>query len=94
MAYGIEIFNSSGVKVLELSNRVARFVQYGTVVVPANGSVDVTVPGAANNDSWSAFHTLSFGVGANMTYTKSTNTFTFYNSAGASYTLYYWIIRS
>jgi len=94
MAYGIEIFNSSGVKVLELSNRVARFVQYGTATIPANGSVAVTVPGAENNDSWSAFHTLSTGVAANITYTKSTNTFTFYNSAFASYTLLYWIIRS
>jgi hypothetical protein len=94
MAYGAEIFNSSGVKVLELSNRVARFVQAGTVTLPASGSVAVTVPGAANNDSWSAFHTLEVGAGANVTYAKSTNTFTFYNSAAASYTLLYWIIRS
>lgn len=93
MAYGIEIFNSSGTKILELSNRVARFVQNGSGTVAASSSTNVTVTGMQNNDSWNVF--LSGGGSFfPLTFTKNSGYFTITNSAAFSIGYNYWVVRS
>jgi hypothetical protein len=94
MAYGIEIFNSSGVKVLELSNRVPRFVQNGTGTVAASSTSTVSVTGMQNNDSWNVFVYESGSGFAGLTVTKNTGSFTITNTYTFSRTYYYWVVRS
>ena len=90
MAYGIEIFNSSGVKVLELSNRVARFVAKGSATTSSTGTVTVSITGMENNDSWDV---IGFAGGlARIQIQKSTGSFTITSSNNT--TIDYVVIRS
>jgi len=50
--YGLEVWNANGTRIISMSDRLARFVTSGSVVVAKNGSTNVTVTGMANNDSW------------------------------------------
>lgn len=93
MAYGAEIFNSSGTKIIELSSRVARFVAQGTTTVPSSGSIDITVTGMENNDSWGVFYASNIGA-VSVNISKSTDTLTFTNPGSGSRQIDYWIIRS
>ena len=52
MAYGLEIYNSSGTKIVSYTDRLVRFVASGTVTGNSSGYIDVTVTGMANNDTW------------------------------------------
>ncbi len=52
MAYGLEVYNAAGSKIISVSDRLTRFVTTGTVTVPFNTSVDISVIGLANNDTW------------------------------------------
>lgn len=100
MAYGAEIFNSSGVKILELSSRVARFVQAGTLTT-SGGYATVTITGMQNNDSWTVLRALNQGLSIGSTITKTTNSFTLEQRTALSGTLdttsrtwNYWVVRS
>lgn len=52
MAYGLEVFNSSGTKIISYTDRLVRFVSYGTITGNSSGYINVTVTGMANNDTW------------------------------------------
>lgn len=52
MAYGLEVYNSSGTKIVSYTDRLVRFVAFGTVTGNSSGYIDVTVTGMANNDTW------------------------------------------
>jgi len=52
MAYGLEVYNSSGTKIVSYTDRLVRFVASGTVTGNSSGYIDVTVTGMANNDTW------------------------------------------
>jgi len=52
MAYGLEVYNSSGTKIVSYTDRLVRFVAHGTVTGNSSGYIDVTVTGMANNDTW------------------------------------------
>lgn len=93
MAYGLEIYNSSGNTVLAYTSRVPRFVQSGTFVSPAVSNTNVTVTNMANNDSWDVF--LSANAGAiDIRYTLNTGFFTARNSSASGVTVEYWVVRS
>ena len=100
MAYGIEIFNSSGTKIIELSSRVDRFVQAGTLTT-SGGTATVTVTGMANNDSWVVLRALNQGLSIGSTVTKTTNSFTLTQQSAVSGTTdttartwNYWVVRT
>jgi len=96
MAYGIEVFNSSGVKVLELSNRVAHFVVTGSITVAAGATSNVTVSGLQNNDSWLVIISDDEDNTSYLPYTitKYSGYFSIYNQAGISITYFYWVLKS
>lgn len=77
MAYGAEVFNSSGTKILELSSRVARLAAQGQATTTNNGSsntVTVSITGMLNNDSWEV---VAFsGSIAGVKVSKNTGSFT------------------
>jgi len=52
MAYGLQVWNSAGRLVVDYSDRLVRFVSYGTVTANSSGYANVSVSGMANNDTW------------------------------------------
>lgn len=52
MAYGLEVYNSSGTKIISVADRLTRFVVTGTVSVPYESYADVPISGMADNDTW------------------------------------------
>jgi len=96
MAYGVEVFNSSGNKVLELSNRVAHFVTTGSITIPAGSTSNVTVSGLQNNDSWLVIISDDVASTAFLSYvvTKYSGYFSIYNQAGSSITYLYWVLKA
>lgn len=100
MAYGLEVFNSAGTKILGQTDRVMRVVATGTVSVNKNSYVDITVTGMANDDSWVVG--LNNNIVDSFTndwyFTKSTNNLRIgYNggsNASPSRTMLYYIFRS
>lgn len=96
MAYGAEVFNSSGTKILELSNRVAHFVVTGSITVTAGNTSSVTVSGMQNNDTWLVIVADSSSSVALSIYTvtKSTNSFSIYNQMGIDITYNYWVLKA
>ena len=77
MAYGAEIFDSSGTKVLSLTDRVNRFVANGSFTITAgNTSKDVTVTGMTNTDKFQVFISNTGGEQVFVSVGKGTNKFT------------------
>jgi hypothetical protein len=78
MAYGMQIYNASGALTIDYVDRLARFVQAGTINL-SGGYIDITIPGMANNDSWTVllgsipFIFTYSSAGPDVYYTKSTN---------------------
>jgi len=77
MSYGLEVYNSAGVKIISLSDRLTRFVSHGTVTVGLNSYVDVPTTGMANNDTWGVSLTAIAGAlqfnNLEIFFTKQTN---------------------
>lgn len=94
MAYGAEVFNSSGTKILELSSRVARLAAQGQATTTNNGSsntVTVSITGMLNNDSWEV---VAFsGSLAGVKVAKSTGSFTITTPASGT-TVDYLVVRT
>lgn len=55
MAYGLQVWNSAGVLVLSITDRLVRYHTTITGTVPTNGTINVSVPGYALDGSWFAF---------------------------------------
>jgi hypothetical protein len=93
MAYGLEVYNSSGNTVLSFTSRVPRFVQSGTVTANSTGTT-VTVTGLANNDSWDV---IAFPVNytyVGLTITLNSGSFTVKTQITTTINVDYWVIRS
>tara|TARA_R110000737_G_scaffold107573_1_gene140201 strand:+ start:332 stop:493 length:162 start_codon:yes stop_codon:yes gene_type:complete len=45
MAYGLEVYNASGTKIISNTDRLIRFVATGTVTANSSNYADVTVTG-------------------------------------------------
>ena len=53
MTYGLQVFNSSGVIIIDVSSRLPRFVASGaTGSVPGYSSVPIYISGMENTDEW------------------------------------------
>lgn len=52
MAYGLEIYNESGVAVITITTRLPRFVATGTTLINAGQSKTIFITGLQNSDSW------------------------------------------
>jgi|TARA_R110002124_G_scaffold101689_1_gene249474 hypothetical protein len=52
MAYGLQVFNAAGRLIVDYSDRLVRFVSYGTITANSSGYANVSVSGMANNDTW------------------------------------------
>jgi len=94
MAYGLEIYNSSGNTVLSYTSRVARFVQNGAVTVNAFSNTTVTVTNMVNNDSWDVFLASADSGFIDIRYTLNTGFFQATNNTAYSSTVQYWVVRS
>lgn len=75
--YGVEVFNSSGTKVLSITDRVNRFVANGSFTISAGDtSKTITVTGMTNTDSFQIFFTPSGGDSVFISASKGTDQFT------------------
>lgn len=52
MAYGLQVFDSSGNITLDTSDRLMRPVAQYVGTCPANSSVNLSVPGIVNDGTW------------------------------------------
>ena len=90
MAYGLEVYASSGTKVITVGSRVTRFVANGTTGSIANGSNTlVAISGLANNDTWLVLvepSTTTLLNQFNFTVAKLTGQFRITNNTGVSQT--------
>ena len=93
--YGLEVYNSSAIKVLSISDRVGRFVISGSTTIDANSSSFVPIPGMQNNDTWNVLGVggLELG-GAGPTFTKSSGGFTITNPSSQQQTFNYWVVNA
>jgi hypothetical protein len=99
--FGVQVFNASGTKLLDVTDTLERFVQSGTVTVAMNnGTTDVTVSGMTNTDSWTVLivpqNTNNLGSLYSVRTAKGTNKFTVTNStSGSGSTTYdYWVLTT
>ena len=93
MAYGLEVYNSSGNTVLAYTSRVPRFVQSGTFTSLKTSNTDITVTGMQNNDSWDVFLVANIAL-VDIRYKLNTGFFTATNGSVANTTVEYWVVRS
>lgn len=79
-AYGVETFNSSGVKTLSLTSRTSRWVTSGTasasVAANSTGTINVSVSGLQNTDIWRVLATPKNYMTIVSDITKSSGQFT------------------
>jgi hypothetical protein len=108
MSYGFEVYNSSGVKTLEVSSRVPRLVSVGGVTItmePSLGSYSaspITVPGITpSDDSYLVLLNVRTNPASQLSYsyTVNTNSITFTvdkveTSSATTTTVYYYILRN
>ena len=97
MAYGLEVVNTSGTKIIGTTDRLVRFVASGTVTANSNHYADVTITGMANNDSWGvALGDIPFIYSIygrpSVSYVKQTNNLRIY--AGSGNTVDYYVFRT
>ena len=75
--YGVEIFDTSGTKVLSITDRVNRFVANGSFTISAGDtSKTITVTGMTNTDKFQVFLTPAGGNSVFPGVAKSTDQFT------------------
>lgn len=100
MAYGLQVFNSSGTLVIDVSDRLPRYVSNGlTGSLAYNGYVDVTITGMTNTDSWIVLAIMSSPVSADdptsgFTVVKSAGSFRLTNTYVDSSSFYWWVFKS
>ena len=93
MAYGLEIYNSSGNTVLAYTSRVPRFVQSGTFTLNGSSNTNITVTNMANNDSWDVFLVANSHV-IDIRYSLNTGFFNAVNGSAIPALVEYWVVRS
>jgi|TARA_R110000796_G_scaffold157891_1_gene274639 hypothetical protein len=97
MAYGMEVYNASGTKMISHTDRLIRFVATGTVTANSSGYADVTVTGMANNDTWEVTlgdipFVFDYSTKPNVYFAKQTNNLRIYANSGN--TVDYYVFRT
>lgn len=107
MSYGLQVFNSSGTLMIDISDRFSRFVEVGVTSSIVSGAyVDIYISGMVANDSWN-MHTscnsttdpfyfqFKESVTKNAGYFRITNTSTYTLGTPPPATAYnYWVTKS
>lgn len=93
MAYGLEVYNAAGTKVVSYTDRLVRFVATGTVTANASGYADVTVTGMANNDTWGVAlgdipFIFDYSTAPNVYFLKQVNNLRIFADSGKTVTYY------
>lgn len=94
MAYGIEVYNSSGTKMVGIDSSLGAIVAQGSVTVDAYGtSSTIPITGMEDNDFWSVV--LYEEVSSIVYYaTISSGGFVLNNASDSQKTLKYLVVRT
>lgn len=99
MAYGLEIYNSSGNLIVGTTSDLIALAAYDQITIPASGSANITVSGMTNTNQWQVViysSDPSVVLNANITWSKSTDTLTLNNtnpSSASASTINYLVFR-
>jgi hypothetical protein len=63
MAYGLEVYNASGVLQFDLTNRLTRLHLQATYSVPSGGNLSIAVPGLTLDGTWGVVAMPTSGAG-------------------------------
>ncbi len=99
MAYGLEVYSSGSVKIIEVSSRCTVTVARGTTSsISSGGSTTVNITGLANDGNWQVFVYPSSAPNNsssdNYSQSISTGSFQVNNSMGVSSAFEYFVIKS
>ena len=100
MSYGLQIFNSSGSLVVDISDRLPRYVSNGlTGSLAYNAYVDVSISGMTNTDTWVVLAIMSSAISADdptsgFTIVKGSGSFRITNTYVDSSSFYWWVFKS
>lgn len=77
MSYGLQVWNSSGQLILDVSDRLSRFIQSVTVTLAKGASTTVPVAGYTTDGTWfvyaTAYHYLTIVEVNNGIYIKNSS---------------------
>lgn len=99
MAYGLQVWNSSGTLIVDLTSRLPRLHESGvTAAIPASGSVIVTVTGLDTGATWYISHVGDSGsTYPSYSVTKGSGQFTVTNNStinSIANGVYWWVFKS
>tara|TARA_R110000803_G_scaffold60363_1_gene119552 strand:+ start:3039 stop:3335 length:297 start_codon:yes stop_codon:yes gene_type:complete len=98
MAYGLQVKNSSGTLIVDLSSRLPRLFQSGvTAAIPVSGSVTVSITGLDTGATWYLSHVPDSGTTyPSYSVVRSANQFVITNLSSSSITggVYWWVFKS
>jgi hypothetical protein len=100
MAYGLQVFNSSGTLIIDVADRLPRYVANGlTGALAYNAYIDITVSGMTNTDTWLVLAIMSNTIAADdptsgFTIVKGTGSFRLTNTYAANSSFYWWVFKS
>lgn len=57
MSYGLQVWNSSGQLILDVSDRLSRFIQSVTVTLAPGASITVPITGYTTDGTWFVYAT-------------------------------------
>ena len=96
---GVEVYNSSGVKILDTTSRLIRFVADGSIsAIPASStSSNITISGMEDSSTWVVLTEITDPIdsGLNIEINKYNGYFNIVNPYSSStLSLNYWVVRS
>lgn len=99
MAYGLQVWNSSGTLIVDAVSRLPRLHESGvTAAIPVSSSLDVTVTGLDTGATWYISHVGDSGsTYPSYSVTKGTNKFTITNNSSTiaiNNGVYWWVFKS
>jgi hypothetical protein len=99
MAFGMEVYSSGSVKLIEVSSRCTVSVERGTSAsISTGGFVTINVTGMANNGNWQVFiypNSAPNNLNSdNYSQTINTGSFRIDNDMGVSSTFEYFVLKS
>lgn len=98
--YGLQVFNSSGTVIIDVADRLPRYVANGSINSLAyNASVNTAISGMTNTDTWLVLAIMSNDIAADdptsgFTIVKGTGSFTLTNTYAANSSFYWWVFKS
>jgi hypothetical protein len=100
MSYGLQVFNSSGTIIVDINDRLPRYVANGlTGSLAYNNYVDISIADMTNTDTWLVLAIMSSAISADdptsgFTIVKSSGSFRLTNTYASGSTFYWWVFKS